>query len=342
MLKMKWVVGIVFVLSLAAGALFMNPATPVAAQDGLTPGTPVEGVIEGDAGVSYTIDASAGQLILISMESDEFDAYLTIADASGTELAYDDDSGSSNNALLAFVVQADGTFTVTAEPSWSGSGAYTLTPNVVDPVMVELNGSVTLTPGAEDEVAYAVFLASPDTVVDVWASTQGEDDVTVELIGADASSIEYDDDDGPVDNALLRRVVLTGEGYYLVKIGTAWSDTPFTGPVDVAINVTERLYITGEPHTVVLSEDDLGTEVFTFEAALGTVYRITAASALNTGVEMELLDTGSFFNPNFETGNAVKAVWEYQSDVAGLVRINAHPSFFSDGDELTFTIETVE
>ncbi|MBI5960152.1 MAG: hypothetical protein HY866_15535, partial [Chloroflexi bacterium] len=45
---------------------------------------------------------------------------------------------------------------------------------------------------------------------------------------------------------------------------------------------------------------------------------------------------------DFETGNAVKVTWEYKSDVDGLVRLNVHPSFFSDGDDLTFMIEVVE
>jgi hypothetical protein len=342
MRNIKLVVGFVCALLVVGAVLFALPGERAFAQDGLTPGTPVEGTVDSDAGVNYTIDAKRGQLILISMESEEFDTYLAISDAAGNELGYDDDSGSDNNALLAFVAQADGTFTVTAKASWSGSGNFTLTPNVIDPVVVELDGSATLTPGAEDETAFAIFAGEADMVVDLWANTQGEDDIRIELFGVDALSIDDDDDDGPGDNALLRRVVLPSDGLYLMKVTPSWSGTLFTAPVDVNVDVTTQLFITAEPQTVSLSDDDLGTEVFTFEATSGTVYRITVESALNTGVSMDLLDTGTFFDPDFETGNATKVTWEYRADVDGQVRIDVHPSFFSDGDDLTFTIETVE
>ncbi|MBI5958609.1 MAG: hypothetical protein HY866_07740 [Chloroflexi bacterium] len=340
--KIKVLAGIVMVVALIGGSWLALPSRPALAQDGLTPGTPVEGVVTSDEGVSYTIDASRGQLILISMDSAEFDTYLTISDAAGNELASDDDSGSDTNALLAYVAQADGSFTITAKPSWSGTGAYTLTPNVIDPPMVDLGGSSTLTPGAEDEVTYVVFEAAQGTVVNVSAITQSEDDISVELMGVDAQSIELDDDDGPGNNALLRRVVLKGDGLYLVKVASTWSGTPFTAPIDVTVETTEQLFLTAEPYPVSLNDTDLGTEVFTFEATTGVVYRITVTCALNTGIEMELLDTSAFFTPDFETGNAVKVTWEYKSDVDGLVRLNVHPSFFSDGDDLTFMIEVVE
>ncbi len=334
--------GIGLVVMLAAGVLLAAPGSKVLAQESLTPGTTVEGTINSDDGVTYSLAANTGQLIMISMESDDFDAVLSIADADGNELFTDNNSGEGDNALLVMVAQTDATYIVTAKPSWSSSGAFTLTANLSDPAIIDLDGTATLTPDADAEIVYGIFAAPANTVVDVWATTQGDENVSVELFGVDAQSIEHDNADGPGYNALLRRVVLPAEGLYLVKAEANWGDTPLTAPVDVKVDVTEQLFITAEPYAVSLSDDDLGTEVFTFEAVNGTVYRITATCALGTGVHMTLFDTNAAaLAPYFETFKAVKAVWEYQSDVDGLVRIDVHLSFLSDGDDFTFMIETV-
>lgn len=57
---------------------------------------------------------------------------------------------------------------------------------------------------------------------------------------------------------------------------------------------------------------------------------------------MDLLDTNAFFDPDFDSNNAVKVTWEWQSDVDGLVRLDVHPNLFSEGDNFTFMIETVQ
>ncbi len=330
---------LILIAALAAGVLFVGATDTASAQESLTPGVPVTGNLTSDAGVNYTLSAATGQLLVISLESDAFDALVIILDADGNELARDDDSGGDGNALLAYVVQADGTFTINAG-AWSGTGEFTLTANVIEPMMVDLGGTATLTAEADAEWVYAVFAAPMDTVVNISAMSPSEDDIRLELIGVDAVEIETDDDDGPGYGPLLRRVVLPAEGLYLVKIETTWSDTPFTSPVDVAVEVTEKLLITAEPYVVSLSGEDIGTEVFTFEATYGTVYRITVTSPLGTGVQMNLLDTGSYSTLNFDSGSAVKVAWEWLSDVDGEVRINVHSSF--SGDDLTFMIEVVE
>lgn len=330
---------------LAAAVAIIADSTPtIFAQDELTSGETIEGVISDKDGDTYAISATMGQLIMISMVSDEINSLLFISDADDTRLAYDDDSGGNNNARLVYLVQADGTFTITAKSVGSGTGVYTLTPLVTALPIVEFGSTVTLTPGAEDELVYAAFdSSSRGTVVDVWASTQGEDDVTVELIGVDAQPIEFDDDDGPFDNSLLRRVVLSGDGLYLVKVGTSRSDTPFTAPIDVMVEATEELFITDAPQKVMLTGHDLGTEVFTFEATAGIVYRITAIAEMGSGVEMTLFDTDARVDPDLKTSSALKITWEWLSGTDGLVRLDVHPNLFrNDGDYLSIMLETME
>ena len=331
---------LVALILLAAGLPFVSHVAPAQAQGGsLTPGTPTTGTLAGSE-ATYTLDAAAGQLLLISVESDAFDSTVALKDASGADLASDDDGGQNGNALLAYVAQADGGFQVVVN-GWSDpNGDYTLTAEVIDPTVVQMGGTVSLAPEGRSSV-YTVFAGTADSVVNVWANTAGEDDIRVELIGVDANLIESDDDDGPGRNALLRRVVLPADGLYLVAASAIFEDIP-TANVDVTVEATERLFLDAAPQGLTLSDDDLGTEVYTFEAAVGTTYRITVTSANATGVSLDLFDTGEFFDPDIESGSATRITWDYLATASGLFRVNVHPSFFSDGDTYQISVEVVQ
>lgn len=312
----------------------------VSAQGGeLTPGTPVEGTLAGEADV-YTLSLAQGDVVVISMESEAFDTELSLKDSSGAEVASDSDSGVDNNALLAFVAQADDTFSVEAGAWFDGEGAYTLTATIVEAGTVEAGAPVTIAAAGEIQV-YAVYSGAAGEVIDIRATSAGEDDVDVAFNGVNAGEVDRDDDDGVGNNALLRRVVLPEDGLYLIK-STGWFGDALTADVEIAVDATEQLIISDTPIDFSLSDDDLGTEVFTFEATAGTVYRITATSVNATGIQMELLDTDAFFTPDIESGNAVRVSWDYRATAGGTYRIDVHPSFFSDGDTYQIWLEVVE
>ena len=311
----------------------------VAAQGGpLTPGTPVDGTYTGED-QSYTISATAGQLFIVSLTSDDFDTTLTLNGADGTELASNDDGGEGTNSLLAYVAQTDGDFEIIVG-AWSGEGAYTLQADVVDPVVVKVDGTASVEPDGANP-RYAVFSGVAGQVVNVWATSQGEDDLNLTLFGVDSEQIEYDDDDGPGNVPYVRRVVLPADGLYLISV-EGWFDSELTAAVDFTVETTEQLFMTADPYAVALSDDELGTEVFTFDATAGTTYRFTITSEMGTGVDLELLDTGSFFDPDFEVSDGSRMTWEYAVPETGQVRVDVHPSFFSDGDSYTFMLEVVQ
>ncbi|MCD4685984.1 MAG: PPC domain-containing protein [Anaerolineae bacterium] len=309
------------------------------AQGGITPGAPTNGTLSGDS-VTYTIDLAAGQLLLASLESDAFDAKLAIQDAGGMELASDDDSGEGTNSLLAFVAQADATYTLVVSAWSGGSGDFVLTPNVVAPVQVEVGGSAMLTANGAEPL-YAVFAGTVGSVVNVFTMSQSDDDTQLTLYGVDGQEIEYDYDDGPGYNSYLWCIVLPVDGFYLAEVREVF-DYDLTANVDITVEATERLYVDATPQALALSDDALGTEVYTFDATAGTVYRIIVTSALGTGVDLELLDTGDFFSPDFETGNAVRVTWDYRATAGGPFRLVVHPAFFSDGDEYMISMEVVQ
>jgi hypothetical protein len=312
----------------------------VGAQGGeLTPGTPVEGTLAGDPDV-YTISLTEGQLVLFSMVSEEFDTRVTLKNSSGTEVGTDDDGGVDNNALLAFVAQADDTYSLEAGAFFSGEGAYTLTATLVEATEVTAGSPVTLSAVGELQV-YAVYRGTAGEVVDIRATSAGDDDVDVAFNGVNEGEVDSDDDDGPGNNSLLRRVVLPADGLYLIK-STSLFDEAFAADVEIAVDSTEQLIVADTPIDFALSDDALGTEVFTFEATAGTTYRITATSVNGTGIRMQLLDTDAFFTPDIESGDAVRVSWDYRATAGGTFRIDVHPSFFSDGDSYQIWLEVVE
>lgn len=333
-------------------ALLLSVAVVGLAQDAITPGTPIEGIYEGEP-QTYTLQATTGQLLIARLSSEEFDPEVAIGQA-GATITSDDDSGGDDNALLAYVVQNDGTYEFTVD-AWSSdtAGAYTLLVEAVEPTMLPLGETVTLTPpDAETLFMYGVIDASADTVVHINATTtnpDGEDDMLIELIGTDAAEIERDDDDGPGNNALIRRVVLPNDGLYLVKVSSFGRDDFLLDPVEVLVEPTERLFLSAEPQEVVLgdAEGQIGTEVFFIDAAAGTTYRIIVTIESmpdeDVGVDMKLFDTEFFFDPYLETRHTTRVVWEYLAGSTGQIRLDVHPNFFgTDISQINYTIALEE
>jgi len=332
--------------------LIISLSLPVvtSAQGDIAPGTPVEGTFEEDAQI-FMVDAVAGQLLIIRMDSDEFDTLVTVQQ-DGEELASDDDSGGDRNALLAYVAQSDGTFEIVADRAFfeDAGGAFTLHVDIVEPVTIGLGESVVLEPeGGSADQLFAVFKAAAGQVVNVWAATTSDEDLEVALIDVDGAEIEIDDDDGPGRNALLRRVVLNGDGLYLVKVNHSFSDTPLTAGVAVTVEESAQLFLDATPQELVLGdgEGQKGTEVYTVDMVAGTTYRfivsIEPMPDEDAGVELELLDTDKFFAPFMDSRHATGVVWEYTATQSGPVRLDVHPNFFGqDISVLNYTIALEE
>jgi hypothetical protein len=119
------------------------PAPPVAEARPLQVGTPVRGeladrdpILHTDGEESeifyhlYRLDARAGQSLLITLDSDEFDAYLQFGPLRDGEVEVthvDDDGGEATNARLHVVIPADGAYGIQARSYGEHeTGLYTL------------------------------------------------------------------------------------------------------------------------------------------------------------------------------------------------------------------------
>ena len=86
----------------------------------------------------WTFQGTAGQVIQVAMDSDDFDAYVelgAVEDGEFVAQASDDDSGAGSNALLHHRLPVDGSYTVRARSfsGWSAEGAYILRVDPYEP-----------------------------------------------------------------------------------------------------------------------------------------------------------------------------------------------------------------
>ena len=89
----------------------------------------------------FTVDFKSGQNYKIGMVSKEIDSYLRLEDATGKELAKDDDSGGLVNARINFHCRMEGTYRVICTTFNGGTGPFTLTIQetpVAKPVALDL------------------------------------------------------------------------------------------------------------------------------------------------------------------------------------------------------------
>jgi hypothetical protein len=182
-------------------------------------------------------------------------------------------------------------------------------------------------------------------VVNIWATNTAEDeDVRVALYGIDGEEIEVDDDDGPGYNAMLRRVVLPADGLHLIKASASFSAEGLLQPVEVMVESSEALFLSAEPQELVLGDGpgQIGTEVYTVEMTAGTTYRfivtIEPVPDEVVGVNLTLLDTDKFFEPEVDVQHGVGASWDYLATADGTARLEVHASFFGSDVESKYTI----
>ncbi|NDJ74774.1 MAG: hypothetical protein GYB65_00830 [Chloroflexi bacterium] len=202
----------------------LSMTTGVQAQDNLLAyGESVNGILDNNT-AAYTFDGTEGDVVTISLESDEFDAYLVLADTEGTELTSDDDGGADVNARIAgFPLPATGTYTITVQ-GWGGadSGAYTLSLDLVTLETITIDSS---TPGNLTGGTYSFysFSAVAGDMVDITLDSDSFDPYLA-LNGPDGEELVANDDGGDGFNARITAFTLPVDGTYTIVVSDYWEE----------------------------------------------------------------------------------------------------------------------
>lgn len=190
--KFVFVLFLLLCLPLLAQAQDENsPEATAEAAGVIAYGQPVDGTLTQAAPTAtYGFSGSAGDVVTITATSDDFDTFLTLRAAGGTEVATDDDrAGNLNARIEALALPADGDYSITVSSYNNAStGAFTLTLEKIHSVE-----------GASVELAVPTPAASPtaaavtvEATAEPASNTLAIGDSVNGALTNDAPAVEYD------------------------------------------------------------------------------------------------------------------------------------------------------
>ena len=239
---------------------------------------------------AWSLNGQAGETFTITMESDEFDPYLYLVNATGVLDSNDDGAGSQNSRITA-TLSGDGPFVVVAT-AYSGSGEYTIRVEAgavaddyfdssssfefLDPDYLDLptegrelsadsagNGQL----GSEDPMVdgkYAEAWSLTGEALETITITMESNDFDTYLYLTDATGIvDYNDDGGSGTDSQIT-ATLSGFGPYTV-VATAYSGS---GSGQYTIRADEGTYNFDSSDT--LESDILGLPTEDRELSAGS------------------------------------------------------------------------
>ncbi|MCS6835813.1 MAG: PPC domain-containing protein [Anaerolineae bacterium] len=169
--------------------------------------------------------ARAGEVVVITMTSDTLDSVLTLLDASGAQVAFNDDDGGSLNARIGpLSLPADGTYTIVAS-SYSStqggqaeSGAFTLILERASVTPLSLGQPAPASFDAQTTSRlFSLDLQAGDVLYGSVVSNGGID-TALTLLSPDGTVVFSDDDGGERYDPEVVRYVVPSTGRYLLRL----------------------------------------------------------------------------------------------------------------------------
>ena len=321
---------------LAACLLSAVLAGSAHAQPGITPlrvGQSVTGqLVESDEPVNgrgrfhaYRLDATQGQRLLLSAESEQFDTYLVVGRQVGPvldEIKTDDDGGEGTHSRLRFTAPRTGSYIVLVQAfAEEGMGPFTLSaaeaPAPTTGATQSLSfggteeGTLSETDNEDEESGkyydqYSFRGRAGQRVEIVMASEDFDTYLTLgRLDGCDWEELESDDDGGEDTNSRLRYVIAE-DGEYVVR-ATSFGEN--RGSYTLALReraatpaAASRPISAGEPvqgeldeEDSVLEADQSFYETWTYQGRAGEQLRISMESSeFDTYLAIGTLDGAEF------------------------------------------------
>lgn len=245
------------------------------AQNLIEPGDSINGTANG-SNREYSLQARAEDVFIITLQSDDFDAYLTVQNPSGRTLAENDDSGLGLDARLRFVVPADGTYTVIVGAAFSEPpfGDFTLRVSRALPTRTVSIGddAIIIEPSDGTSAASISFVGVGGQIVSISATSRAGDDLALTLYGPGGEVIAEDDDSGPALDPLLLAQILPTDGTYTVEVYEIYG-ADLGGSVVAAVTEA-RLEALDDSERIIQFMPDDPPQIFTFRAIGGITYRL--------------------------------------------------------------------
>lgn len=281
-----------YLLIVGLMALLVAPALAQADQS-IAFGQTIEGEIEDNETESYTFQGEAGQLVSITLISDDFDPLLVLLDADGQELTINDDGGpgSLNARIGPYPLPEDGEYTIVVDSyshyystfSASLEGEYTLTLEQVDFQPIEYTQKVEGELG-DNSQAYYRFHGEAGDVINIVATS--DDFGTRVSLSSDGNLLMSDDawssDDG---TALIGGYTLPSSGSFVVVVESSSGEG---GEFSLLVEQVEVQPLSlGDTVSIKFNQDNL-VSYFRFEGKAGDVISLIVEGGRNFDTTLAL------------------------------------------------------
>lgn len=238
----------------------------------ITYGDIIEGQVTPDTPeINYEFKGEAGDTILISMESTEFDTFIDVRDSDFFGLISDDDSGAGTNSLITgFAIPKTGTYIIAARGyTQQASGNYTLRVQRIEVTQLEAQTSVTRE--VDGDIHVYSFEATAGDLLNLDIVGADGLDTSIVLRGPAGYILISDDDGGDNLNPELHNYWIEESGTYIVIVQSASADS---GSYEIMLDITEPEPLAcGTEVTLDFSSKSFN-RVFAFEATDDTDYEL--------------------------------------------------------------------
>lgn len=267
--------------------------------------TSFEGELTADAPSQFfELAGRAGELVVISVQSSDFDTYLILRNSFGTEIRANDDFDGLNSRIVA-VLPTDDTFSVEVTSFGqfsSGSaetGRFALTIERIIPLPISPETPVQVDFSLAEAYYFTVEMTTEARYT--LRGYGGDTDTDLQLFGPSGDSLFYEDDSGfNLDPEVLNFRPFEN-GTYLIVFGRVEAELGGLAVFEV-IEATFPALEAG-PATLRLTSK-LNTDGATFEGVANTIQniRLDFVSGSATSVTVEAIQNGSTlmsFSSNF-------------------------------------------
>lgn len=230
--------------------------------------------------VTFSLDLEAGQFVVLTAESDEFDTYLELV-LDGEVVDEDDDSAGNLNSQISYTADASGTYEVNLNGAFgrNADGAYILMVGEAVSMTDVSTEATAIESGMEVDGEYNgeyvnySFYAEAGTLY-IITLTSPDFDTYLELYDANDNYMAEDDDSAGSGTDSLIRFSANDSGTYVIKVRSFGMSG--SGSYNLSLETVQSVSLTiGEPYVI---EADANERNFTFEASADLIYDLYAIS----------------------------------------------------------------
>lgn len=284
-----------FTLALSGNGGGGGEPTPVPGGSDLSIGDTVSGELSaGQPTAEYTFEGEAGQLVSITVTSDDFDTYLTLEDSTGYSLVTDDDSaGNLDSRIGTFSLPSNGTYTIIVESYDGLYGGFELSLVAATVETLDFGQIVDGELSADSPTQVYVFSGTEGDVISISLSSSAFDTyLTLTASGDGYPLVENDDGSGSTDS-LIGPYTLPQDGDYLVTVSSY--DGTGVGSFSLTLERATLIPIAYDDTVEAEFGDDASSVYYSFEGAIGDIIDIEVDSPVDTSLAITGPDGYRFF-----------------------------------------------